>query len=84
MMKFKTFISEGKYPLWVRFTVGGMVMKIRNLQRQIENEDDVVKQNKLISHQNSLISYIGGLGVGVSSTDQTLLQKLKSGMSSKK
>lgn len=84
MMKFKTFISEGKYPLWVRFTVGGMVMKIRNLQRQIENEDDVVKQNKLISQQNSLISYIGGLGVGVSSTDQTLLQKLKSGLSSKK
>ena len=84
MIGFKQFISEGKYPLWVRFTVGGIVIKIKNLKKRIENEDDVVKQNKLIAHQNSLISYISGLGVGVSSTDQTLLTKLKSGLGGKK
>ena len=84
MLKFREFISEGKYPLWVRFTVGGLVMKVKNLQTQIENEDDLVKQNKLISQQNSILSYISGLGVGVSSTDPTLLQKLKGSLGGKK
>ena len=86
MISFRKFINinEGRYPLWVRFTVGGIVIKIKNLQTQIENESDVVKQNKLISQQNTLISYISGLGVGVSSTDNVLLQKLKGRLGGKK
>jgi len=86
MISFRKFISinEGKYPLWVRFSVGGIVMKIKNLQTQIETEGDVVKQNKLISHQNTLLSYISGLGVGVSSTDNVLLQRLKGRLGGKK
>ena len=86
MISFKKFINinEGKYPLWVRFSVGGIVMKIKNLQTQIETEGDVVKQNKLISHQNTLLSYISGLGVGVSSTDNVLLQRLKGRLGGKK
>jgi len=86
MISFRKFINinEGKYPLWVRFSVGGIVMKIKSLQTQIENESDVVKQNKLISHQNTLLSYISGLGVGIGSTDRVLLQKLKGKLSGKK
>ena len=86
MISFRKFINinEGKYPLWVRFSVGGIVMKIKSLQTQIENESDVVKQNKLISHQNTLLSYISGLGVGVSSTDNVLLQRLKGRLGGKK
>ena len=86
MISFRKFINikEGKYPLWVRFSVGGIVMKIKNLQTQIETEGDVVKQNKLISHQNTLLSYISGLGVGVSSTDNVLLQRLKGRLGGKK
>ena len=78
MMRFKQFISEGKYPFWLRFTVGGMVVKINNLTKQIEKEEDPIKQNKLISQQNKLLSYISGLGIGVGTDDKVLLQRLKS------
>lgn len=82
MINFKTYyqLSEGKYPMWLRITVGGLVIRIKNLSKQIENEKDPQKQNKLISQQNTLLSYISGLGVGVGSTDQILLKKLKSSM----
>ena len=77
MKRFRSFISEGKYPLWLRFTIGGMIIKMKNLQNQIEVEKDPIEQNKLISQQNSLLSYIGGLGIGVGSTDKILLKHLK-------
>ena len=75
-----TEIVEGKYPMWLRVTVGGLVVKIRNLSIQIQNEKDPQKQNKLISQQNNLISYISGLGIGVGSTDNVLLKRIKSNM----
>ena len=84
MIRFRSFISEGKHPLWLRFTIGGMIIKMKNLQKQIEVEKDPIEQNKLISQQNSLLSYIGGLGIGVGSTDKILLKRLKSMMVSPK
>ena len=64
--------------MWLRITVGGLVIRIKNLSKQIENEKDPQKQNKLISQQNNLISYISGLGIGVGSSDTVLLKRLKS------
>jgi len=78
MKRFKTFIAEGKYPIWVRVTVGSLVLRIKNLSRQIENETDPVKQNVLLAQQNKLLSYMNGLGVGVGSSDTVLLKRLKS------
>ena len=46
MIGFKQFVSEGKYPIWVRVTVGSIVLKIRNLSDKIENEKDPIEQNK--------------------------------------
>ena len=82
MMRFKNFIelTEGKYSLWVRFTVGGLVLKVRGLSQKIRTETDPKKQNDLISQQNTLLSYISGLGVGVGSTDRVLLNRLKKGV----
>ena len=77
-MRFKRYIAEGRYPIWVRVTVGSLVLRIKNLSRQIENEPDPVKQNALIAQQNKLLSYINGLGVGVGSSDTVLLKRLKS------
>ena len=77
MKRFRSFISEGKYPLWLRFTIGGMIIKMKNLQNQIEVEKDPIQQNKVISQQNSLLSYIGGLGIGVGSIVIILLKRLK-------
>ena len=78
MKSFRTFITEGKYPMWVRITVGALVLRIRSLSARIENETDPVKQNALIAQQNKLLSYINGLGVGVGSSDTVLLKRLKS------
>jgi len=78
MKSFRTFITEGKYPMWVRITVGALVLRIRSLSARIENETDPVKQNKLIAQQNKLLSYMNGLGVGVTSSDTVLLKRLKS------
>lgn len=77
MKSFKTYINEGKYPIWVRVTVGSLVLRIRNLSHQIENEEDPVRQNRLMSQQNKLLSYIAGLGIGISSSDSILLKKFK-------
>ena len=71
MKRFKTYIAEGKYPVWVRVTVGTLVLRIRSLSVLIQKEDDPVMQNKLLS-------YINGLSVGVSSSDAVLLKKFKS------
>ena len=71
-------MADGKYPLWVRVTVGSLVLIIRNLSSRIENETDPVKQNALIAQQNKLLSYMNGLGVGVGSSDTVLLTRLKS------
>ena len=86
MMRFKNFIElrEGKYPLWVRFTVGGLVLKVRGLSQKIQNETDPKKQNDLISQQNNLLSYISGLGIAVSRSDRALLNRLKSGVVGKR
>jgi hypothetical protein len=78
MKSFKTYIAEGKYPVWVRVTVGTLVLRIRRLSALIQKEDDPVKQNKLIAQQNKLLSYINGLSVGVSSSDAVLIKKFKS------
>ena len=78
MKSLRTFIAEGKYPLWVRVTVGSLVLRIKNLSSRIENETDPAKQNALIAQQNKLLSYINGLGVGVGSSDTVLLKRLKS------
>ena len=75
--RFKTYLREGKYPLWVRFTLGGLVLKVKNLEMQINSTSDTEEQNKLISKQNVLLSYISGLSVAVSSTDKALLKRLK-------
>ena len=77
MKRFRAFIAEGKYPLWVRVTVGSLVLRIRNLSIRIENETDPVKQNALIAQQNKLLSFMNGLGVGVGSSDTVLLKRLK-------
>lgn len=82
MISFKSFIelNEGRYPLWVKFVVGGLVIKMRNLQSRIRSETDPKKQNDLISQQNSILSYIGGLGIGVTSKDPQLLNRMKKGL----
>ena len=78
MKRFKTYIAEGKYPVWVRVTVGTLVLRIRRLSALIQKEDDPVTQNKLIAQQNKLLSYVNGLSVGVSSSDAVLIKKFKS------
>lgn len=77
MVSFKTYITEGKYPIWMRITVASLIMKIRNLSSQIEKEEDPTKQNVLIAKQNKLLSYVTGLGIGVGTKDMATLNRIR-------
>ena len=77
MQTFRSFIHEGKYPVWVRTVVAGLVVKVTKLDQAIAATDDPVKQIVLMSHQNKLLSYMNGLGIGVGSTDPVLLRKMR-------
>ena len=78
MKRFSHYISEGRYPVWVKVVVAGIVMRLSNLQSQIESETDEKKRDALLGRQNKLLGYISGLGIGVNSNDPKLLTKLRS------
>lgn len=78
MVRFKTFMTEGRYPVWTKAVTVGLVIKIRNLSIAIEREQDPVKQNKLIAQQNKLIAYLNGLGIAVNSDDPRLMTSVRS------
>lgn len=85
MKRFKDFdqlmesmeVLEGAYPMWVRMVVGGIVLRLRTLDSQMQSEEDPIKQNKIISQQNKLLGYINGLGVGISTNDKKLMSRMK-------
>jgi hypothetical protein len=78
MKTFKTFLSEGSYPLWTKAVTAGLVLKVRNLSNQIERERDPAKQNQLLGQQNKLLAYLNGLGIAVSTKDQQLMTSVRS------
>ena len=84
MQTFRSFIHEGKYPVWVKLSVGSLIMKMKNLTAQIQSEPDPVKQNQLIARQNDLLSYMSGLSIAVGTTDRVLMKRLKSVMAPRK
>ena len=84
MQSFRSFINEGKYPVWVKLSVGSLILKMKNLTAQIRSEPDPVKQNQLIARQNDLLSYMSGLSIAVGTTDRVLIKKLKSVVSPRK
>jgi hypothetical protein len=78
MVRFKSFISEGRYPAWTKAVTLGLVLKVRNLSSAIERETDPVKQNKLIAKQNKILAYLDGLGIAVSTKDKKLMTRVRS------
>ena len=78
MKRFSRYINERKYPVWVKVVVGGIVVKLSNLQSQIESETDQQKRDVLLGRQNKLLGIISGLGIGVNTSDPKLLTKLRS------
>lgn len=79
MYRFREYLilTEGRSPIWVKGVVLGIILKIRSLHSQIVNEKDPNQQNKLISQQNKLLSYISGLGIGFSSNDKVVQNRLR-------
>ena len=78
MQSFRSFIHEGKYPVWVKLSVGSLILKMKNLTTQIQSEPDPIKLNQLIARQNDLLSYMSGLSIAVGTTDRVLIKRLKS------
>lgn len=78
MKTFKQFINESKYPFWVRTLSVMLSFKIKSLSTEIENENDVTKQNILIGKQNTLNGYLNMLELGIETNDMKLLNRVKS------
>lgn len=78
----KTFrewvVTESRSPTWVKVVVGGLILQLRGLSQQIQQTTDVSQQNKLLSKQLNLLSYITGMGIGFSSKDKRLQQYMRS------
>ncbi len=82
MLKFKQYQLIEQSPLWVKGVVLGLIIKLNTLHNQIQTSDDPKEQNKLISQQNKILSYISGLGISFSSNNkqlQTLLKRVNRG-----
>jgi len=82
MLRFKQYHLIEQSPLWVKGVVLGLIVKLNGLDSQIQSTDDPNEQNRLISKQNKILSYINGLGISFSSNNkqlQTLLRKVGRG-----
>ena len=82
MLRFKQFHLIEQSPIWVKGVVLGLIVKLNGLDSQIQSTDDPKEQNRLISKQNKILSYINGLGISFSSNNkqlQTLLRKVGRG-----
>lgn len=84
LVRFKKFISEGGAPLWVRFSVGAIVLRLNNLRAQLEAEDDEKKRDIILGKMNALVGMISGLGIAVGGSDAVLLKKIKGIIGGKK
>jgi len=82
MLRFKQYHLIEQSPIWVKGVVLGLIVKLNGLDSQIQSTDDPKEQNRLISKQNKILSYINGLGISFSSNNkqlQTLLRKVGRG-----
>ena len=77
MLSFKAYIVEQKYPVWIRATVAALILKIRKLSKQIDEEQNPEKQIVLIAQQNKLLSYISGLGIAIGANDTAILNRIR-------
>jgi hypothetical protein len=77
MLSFKAYIGEQKYPMWIRATVAALILKIRKLSKQIDEEQNLEKQIVLIAQQNKLLSYISGLGIAIGANDTAILNRIR-------
>ena len=77
MLKFKQYQLIEQSPLWVKGVVLGLIVKLNNLDSQIQQNDYPKQQNKLLSQQNKILSYINGLGISFSSNNKQLQMLLR-------
>lgn len=69
--------EKSGYPGWLKMVTVVLVSSVQKLRNQINQTDDVTEQNKLLSQQNTQLSYLIGLSIGVDTNDKTILDRLK-------
>ena len=62
------------YPGWVRGSALLLTAKLRTLTSEIRASTDPLKKLDLIAQQNTLLGYMGTLGIAVDVNDRTVLQ----------
>jgi hypothetical protein len=77
MKSFKSFIAERKQPPWIRTLVPLLVLKIHKISKEIAKSTDPVEQNRLISDQLRIQTYIDAIGIGVGLDDSGFLNRIR-------
>jgi CHASE3 domain sensor protein len=77
MKRLKTYLSEQNNETRIRQTVTRLLSKIDVLSQEIENEEDPITQNKLVSQQNIFCSRLVGIGIGFVIKDKVMLKRIQ-------
>ena len=76
MLTFREYllIEGAGYPGWVRGSALLLTAKLRTLNSEIKSTTDPLKKLDLIAQQNTLLGYMGTLGIAVDVNDRNVLQ----------
>ena len=76
MLSFKEYllIEGAGYPGWVRGSALLLTSKLRTLTSEIKSATDPLKKLDLLAQQNTLLGYMGTLGIAVDVNDRNVLQ----------
>ncbi len=77
MQTSRSFFNEGKYPIWVKTVITGLVVNVTKLNQAISAADNSIKQNLLISQHNKLLSYMNSLSIELNSIYKIFLKRMK-------
>ena len=69
-------IDEAKYPFLAKLGTGLLVIRLRNLQKKIEKEQNLERKIDLLSKQNAIIGYLATIGIVVDTKDKSLASKI--------
>ena len=76
MLTFREYLlkESAGYPGWVRGSALLLTAKLRTLTSEIKSTTDPLKKLDLIAQQNTLLGYMGTLGIAVDVSDRNVLQ----------
>lgn len=77
MKTFKNYLTENGHATLSRAGAIALVLRIRNLHKRLQTEDEPAKKIDLLSEQNVQMSYLIALNLAHSLGDRGLVQRFR-------